>query len=50
MGNFCAGHALTPNEVDRCTQIGRVEMGTFVDEFGADILVFGKVRIGNITS
>jgi hypothetical protein len=49
-GNFCAGNALTPNNNDRCIQIRCMETGAFVDEVGADIMIFGKVWIGNITT
>jgi nicotinate-nucleotide--dimethylbenzimidazole phosphoribosyltransferase len=49
-GNFCAGDAMTPDEVDRCVQIGRAETSAFVDEVGADIVVFGEVGIGNTTT
>jgi len=41
---------MTSDEVDRCMQIGRAETGAFVDEAGADVVVFGEVGIGNTTT
>ena len=48
--NFCVHDAMTSDEVGRCIQIGRAETGAFVDEAGADVVVFGEVGIGNTTT
>jgi nicotinate-nucleotide--dimethylbenzimidazole phosphoribosyltransferase len=48
--NFCAGEAMTAEEMDRCLLIGRTSLIEMAEKFGCKVVALGEVGIGNTTS